>query len=888
MDVHPRPHYMGLPFPNDEAGKEVLWRGHPLESKPGTAMIRSEEFMGNKLESLLEDYDDLFQEPAGLPPPRNCDHCITLLPGSAPVVVHPYRYPQLQKDEIERQCTQMLIQGIIRPSKSPFSSLVLLVKKKDGSWRFCIDYRKLNNRTVKEKFPIPIVEELLDELHGAQYFTKLDLRSGYHQIRMDPRDIKKIAFRTHHRHLRSGYHQIRMDPRDIKKIAFRTHQIDSLTNAPSIFQALMNEVFQPYLRKFVLDFFDDILIYNPMRDIHLGHCRLVFELLKANLLFLKKSKCSVGQSQVSYLEFVVECDASGSGFGAVLQQLGHPIDFFSRKIIEHHLKLTAYERELIGLAKAVIHWRSCLWGRHFLIQTDHYSLKYLLEQRITTYPQQHWISKLMGFDFWVEFKASQLNHVADALSHCHEEEPIIMALSIPCAEIFDKIRSEVNSNSELFGLLCRVQSGEEGPKWETRDSLIFYKGRIFLPGESPLLPIVIAIFHEAGHEGIQKTLHRLRADFYWPDISMDFIEGLPRVKGKSVLFVIVDRLSKYAHFIPLAHPYTAISVVGIFFTEIFRLHGMPESIVSDRDKVFLSSFWQELFRLCGTKLSFSSAYHPQTDGQTEVVNRTIEMYLRYLVRDQPQKWLEWLPWVEYCYNTSFHTALGATPFQLVYGREPPRLLSYSGGSTRVAAVDRALMERDEVLQVARAHLLQSQQRTKLAFDSSHRELSFAVGDWVWLRLQPYRQLSMARQRHHKLLPKYFGPFQVPARIGSIAYRLDLPPDSRIHDVFHVSLLKPYKGSPPDNAGTLPQMCDGQALPVPQTSLRSRLNKVTREYLVHWAGSSIEDATWESPVKFLSVYPTFELEDQLNIEKGSDDVDAFVGRHYNRKQITSLE
>ena len=268
-----------------QQGSTICWTGAPSPTTLRRRTIAAAS--GMLLDELLAGYGDIFTEPMGLPPQHTRDHSIVLKAGSAPVAVRPYRYPAAQKDELEGQCAAMLVQGVIRRSDSPFSSLVLLVKKADGAWRFCVDYYTLNSLTVKDAFSIPVVDELLDELHGAHFFTKLDPRSGYHQVRMRPDDVHKTAFRTH-----DGLYEFLVMP-------------FGLCNAPATFQALMNDIPRSYLRRFVLVFFDDILIYSTSWADHLRHLRVVFALLRQRRLFVKRSKCSFGVDSVAYLGHII-------------------------------------------------------------------------------------------------------------------------------------------------------------------------------------------------------------------------------------------------------------------------------------------------------------------------------------------------------------------------------------------------------------------------------------------------------------------------------------------------------------------------------------------------------------------------------------------------------
>jgi hypothetical protein len=890
----------------------------------------------------------------------------------------------------------MIAQGIVRVSDSAFSSPVILVKKPDSSWRFCVDYRALNAVTVKDAFPIPVVDELLDELHGARFFTKLDLRSGYHQVRMRPEDIHKTAFRTH-----DGLYEFLVMP-------------FGLCNAPATFQALMNDVLRPFLRRFVLVFFDDILIYSKSWADHLRHIRAVLTELRRHVLFVKRSKCAFGVPSVAYLghviseagvamdpakvraihdwpvprsaravrgflglagyyrkfihnygsiaapltsllkkegftwgdaaaaaftalkaavttapvlampdfskEFVVECDASSHGFGAVLIQEGHPIAFFSRPVAPRHRALAAYERELIGLVQAVRHWRPYLWGRRFSVKTDHYSLKYLLDQRLATIPQHHWVGKLLGFDFTVDYKPGAANKVADALSRRDTDDGALLAISMPHFDFLTKLRQAQLEDPALVTLHAEIAAGTRPAPWTVVDGMVQFAGRLYIPPTSPLLAEILNVVHGDGHEGIQRTLHRLRRDFHfpnmkqavqemvnrcavcqryksqhlhpaglllplpvpqgvWTDIALDFVEALPRVRGKSVILTVVDRFSKYCHFIPLAHPYSAESVAQAFFTEIVRLHGVPQSMVPDRDPVFTSNFWQELMRLMGTKQHLTSAFHPQSDGQSESANRVIVMYLRCLTGDRPRQWLRWLPWAEYLFNTAYQTSLRDTPFRVVYGRDPPSIRSYEPGDTRVPAVAKTMAEREEFLADIRYRLEQAQAVHKRHYDKGHRPVAYHVGDWALLRLHQRSASAITSAGSGKLKPRFFGPYRVTEVINEVAVRLALPTRARIHNVFHVGLLKKFQGDPPAEPPPLPALHHGAIAPQPERAGRYRLARGVPQVLIQWKNTPASSATWEDVDAFRAKYPSFQLEDELVLDGAGD---VMVGRAYTRR------
>jgi len=303
-------------------------------------------------------------------------------------------------------------------------------------------------------------------------------------------------------------------------------------------------------------------------------------------------------------------------------------------------------------------------------------------------------------------------------------------------------------------------------------------------------------------------------------------------------------------------------------------------MVSDRDPVFTSTFWRELMRLMGAKLHMTTAFHPQSDGQTEAANRVIAMYLRCFTGDRPRDWLRWLPWAEFTYNTAYQSSLRETPFRVVYGRDPPTIRSYEPGDTRVAAVAKTMAERAAFLEDVKYRLEQAQATQKRVYDKSHRRVAYAVGDWVLLRLRQRPVASLAVAVKGKLQPKYFGPYRVRELIDEVAVRLELPPRAKIHDVFHVSLLKKWIGPAPDTPPPLPPVHHGAVVPEPEKVVRGRLARGVQQVLVRWKGEPVSSATWEDKADFVTKYPAFRLEDEPVVEGGRD---VMCGIPYTRRR-----
>lgn len=520
---------------------------------------------------------------------------------------------------------------------------------------------------------------------------------------------------------------------------------------------------------------------------------------------------------------------------------------------------------------------------------------------MTTPWQQKALTKLLGLNYKIVYNKGSENRGADDLSRAHHQNPselapLSMAQPVWLAKIQNSYLQEEMASKLMQELVLRSPVGH----FKLLNGLIYYKDRIWVGNSSLLENKILTALHSSaigGHSCYEVTYKRIKKLFAWPKlkqfvkefvahcsicqqaktervaypgllaplpvpkgawqmVTMDFIEGLPKSKNCNCILVVVDKFSRYAHFIPLSHPFTVLDVAILYMNNVFKLNGLPAVIISDRDRIFTSFVWQELFKLVGTELRMSTAYHPKTDGQIERVNQCLETYLRCFVHACPIKWHQWLSLAEFWYNTSYHSTLGNTPFVILYGHEPRQLGIDALESCQIPDLQQWLANRSLMQQFLQQHLIRAQKKMKDQADKKRNDREFGIGDSVFLKIQPYIQTSLAPRSSNKLSFRYFGPYTVVDRIGSAAYKLHLPMGCTIHPVFHVSLLKKAVHPTTSVSPELPDL--SYELQLPQTILDHRLhqqqNKMIPKVLIKWSNWPVELSTWEDELPLRQQFP----------------------------------
>ncbi|GJS44926.1 reverse transcriptase domain-containing protein [Tanacetum coccineum] len=495
-------------------------------------------------------------------------------------------------------------------------------------------------------------------------------------------------------------------------------------------------------------------------------------------------------------DFMVYCDASGLGLGYVLMQRGKVIAYASRQLNIYEKKYTTYDLELGAVMFALKIWRHYLYETKSVIYTDNKSLQHIFSQKELNMRQRRWIELFSDYDCEIRYHPGKANVVADALSRKKRVKPKrVRAMNMTLqSSIKDRIRAaQKEASDESVGL----QRGIDEMIELRNDGALYYLDRIWTRpiSRSTLYTqelIRCIMTSEIGIGGRQPEI----PEWKWKRITMDFVTKLPRTSsGHDTIWVIMDRLTKSAYFLPMREDYKMERLARLYLNEIVARHGVPISIISDRDSRFMSRFWQSMQEALGTRLDMSTAYHPQTDGQSERTIQTLEDMLRACILDFGGSWDVHLPLVEFSYNNSYHSSVRCAPFEALYGRKCRSPIMWAEVGEGHLIGPELVQETTKKISQIKDRLKAARDRQKSYADKRRKPLEFSVGDYVLLKVSPWKGVVRFGKKG-KLAPRFVGPFEIIEKVGTVAYRLDLPEElNGVHDTFHVSNLKKCLADP---------------------------------------------------------------------------------------------
>ncbi|QRW12425.1 Retrotransposable element Tf2 protein [Ceratobasidium sp. AG-Ba] len=814
---------------------EISWKGRPTTAKAGKDLPTiPEEFM----EFIDVFSEELFKK---LPEHRSFDCNIDFAEGSdLPKPAKVYPLSPIESRTIKEFIDQELADGKIRPSKSPIASPCFFVKKKDGSLRLVTDYRKINNITIPDQFPMPLQVELVDQVKNAKIYSKLDLRWGFNNIRIKEGDEWKTAFRTaygiyeylvmpfglknapaeedHAKHVKEVlkilrennlYAKLSKCEFFVKKVIFLGLVItpEGISMEEEKIKAIMEwsaprkikEVqaflgFVNFYRRFIAKFSK---IARPLHDLTKKDTK--FEWTQECQQAFEEIKKRVSQDPVLIhpnpdKPFILETDASGIAIGAILSQRGkdgylHPVAYLSKSYNDAQRNYDTANKELLAIVESLKHWRIYLEGTILPVTvfTDHRNLERW--KNAETFNRRHarWHMELASFNFEIHYRPGKMSNKPDALESLSDDESLTTLI-------------ESTKKKEDLPPSIRKQYD----KYEWKEDLLWYEGRIVIPENKEIRLAILEMHHDnpiAGHQGQARTLELISRRYYWPamkqqvnrfvetceicqrskghkqyapqkplpipqkpweDIAYDFIVKLPESQGMDSIWCT-----------------NAEGVADLFIKEVWKLHGLPKTTVSDRGPTFNSQFLKALYAKLGINPKFSTAFHPETDGITERTNQWLEGFLRSFCNYRQDDWVRWLPIAEFCHNNQVNSATGKTAFETIYGLHPRwDLVDLEVNAPNAADMADSMQEIwDEV--IASMEFYRSKE--------SNPKRVYKVGDKVWL----VGQNITTRRPSKKLDNKKLGPFVISEKISSHAYRLELPKTMRTHNVFHINLLAPF-------------------------------------------------------------------------------------------------